>query len=304
MITKDTKTLISICIATYNRKELLYNLLISLSHLILNKDIDIEIIITDNDPKCSALPVIQSIRESSPLVIKYYKQSEQNISLTRNVCVANSQGEFICFIDDDETADNNWINNLMSCIREFSADAVFGYVEPVFDPEIDDKFKLREFYFTPVANTGDPANYYYTTNCIIKSGLIKSENPPFDPNYGLTGGEDAHLFEKLANKGAVFISSREAVTYEFIPKNRGSYKYLFNRALRGGQAYLRRTLELKKTLSFKVIITVKIFLTLLYSLVLISFYPFSAKKSVWGILKLGDAVGKSRAMLFKFKNIY
>ena len=301
---EENNILISVCIATCNRIDLLRKLLISLCEQNLDKNFEIEVVITDNDSEYSAFPVIESLKGSVPYTIKYFKQPQKNISLTRNVCVANSTGEYICFIDDDETADKEWIKNLVNCIRDFNADAVFGYVEPVFDSNIPEIFKFREFYFTPVASTGSLASYYYTTNCIIRTDLIKSEKTPFDPNYGLTGGEDAHLFEKLASKGAVFISSTSAVTYEFIPFNRGTYKYLFNRALRGGQAYLRRNLEQSKDMTFKLISIMKISLEFLYGIFLFILSPFSKKKSVLATLKIGDAIGKCRAVLFKFKELY
>ncbi len=302
--TGEITILISVCIATCNRTELLKKLLISLSNQNLDKNIEVEVIITDNDQERTAYPVIESLKGTFPYTIKYFNQPQRNISLTRNVCVANSAGDFICFIDDDETADKDWIQNLINCIREFNADAVFGYVDPVFDVSIPEKFKFREFYFTPVASTGSLANFYYTTNCIVKSNLIKSEETPFDPSYGLTGGEDAHLFDRLASKGTLFISSSSAITYEFIPKNRGTYKYLFNRALRGGQAYMRRRLEQRKYLTFKLISIIKITLEFLYGIFLFTLSPFSKNKSVQATLKIGDALGKSRAVLFKFKELY
>lgn len=301
---EETEILVSVCIATYKREKLLGDLLISLSNQRLNKNIKIEVVISDNESGGSAGPVIESIKNSLSFNIKYFVQPQKNISLTRNVCVENATGDYICFIDDDETADQNWIGNLLDCVHKFNADGAFGYVEPVFDNRIPNHFRQREFYFSPLGNTGSIAKFYYTTNCIIKTELIKSEDIPFDPGYGLTGGEDVHLFERLVNKGAKFICSKEAVTYEFIPNDRGNFKYLFNRALRGGQSYLRRNLERRKNLFFKIKVLTKIIFRFLYGLFLISLYPLSKKKSVLGMLSIGDAIGKSRALFFKFKKLY
>lgn len=296
--------LVSVCIATYKREKLLENLLLSLTKQALPHNIKIEIIVTDNNPIGSAKEIFNKFSNTDTISFKYFIQPQKNISLTRNISVENATGDFICFIDDDETADENWISNLLDCIHEFNADGVFGYVEPVFDNKIPEHFKQREFYFSPLGNTGTNAKFYYTTNCIVKARLIKSEHIPFDHGYGLTGGEDVHLFERLANKGAKFVYSKEALTYEFIPQNRGDYKYLFNRALRGGQSYLRRSLERKKNLFFKIKILIRIFFRFLYGIFLFSLYPFSKRKSILGILSIGDAMGKSRALFFKFKDLY
>jgi hypothetical protein len=50
------------------------------------------------------------------------------------------------------------------------------------------------FYTKDCSPTGDTAVYTRSSNCIIKADLIKSEPGPFDPAYGITGGEDKHLF--------------------------------------------------------------------------------------------------------------
>lgn len=302
MSTRDI--LISVCIATYNREKLLENLLFSLTNQRLPLNTKLEIIVTDNNKDGSAQEILKKFQNTDFITFKYFIQPQKNISLTRNLGVEYSTGDFICFIDDDETADKSWINNLLDCIHKFNADGAFGYVEPVFDYRIPEHFRQREFYFSPIENTGNIAKFYYTTNCIIKTELVKSEPVPFNPEYGLTGGEDVHLFERLVNKGAKFICNKEAVTYEFIPLNRGNYKYLFSRALRGGQSYLRRNLERRKKMFFKIKVFIKIIFRFLYGLFLIFLYPFSRKKTVWGVLSVGDAIGKSRALFLKFKELY
>ena len=296
--------LISVCIATYKREELLKNLLQSLLLQELPTFSTMEIILVDNDSFASAKRIFQQFNNTEKIQFKYLIQPEKNISLTRNMSVKNASGEYLCFIDDDETADENWIMNLLKCILDFRVDGAFGYVEPVFNENIPDYFKHREFYFSSVGTSGSKARYYYTTNCMIKSELIKTENIPFNPSYGLTGGEDVHLFERLAKKGAKFVYCKEAVTYEFIPRNRANFKYLFNRALRGGQSYLRRRLENKSHLLFKVSIILKVILRIISGLIFLALYPFSKNKSILGIISIGDAIGKSRALLSKFKELY
>ncbi len=153
-----------------------------------------------------------------------------------------------------------------------------------------------------MGGTGTKALFYFTTNALIKAEILKSEPGPFDPDFGLTGGEDSHLFERLALKGARFIVSKEAITYEDIPLDRGNKKYLFNRALRGGQAFMRRELLNNKKKSkhfyFKTII---IFLT---SIFLYSITTFSKQKNIKYFIMVGASVGKIRSLTHKIKNLY
>ena len=288
--------LISVCIATYKRESLLEKLLLSLDKQELPPNIKLEIVVTDNNAEGSARRILKKFTHSDKYCYKYLIEPEKNISLARNKCVENALGEYLCFIDDDETASESWIKNLYDALIKYNADAVFGYVEPVFDQKIPLHFQHREFYFSPVGKTGTEALFYFTTNAIVKADLIKSEDIPFDRAYGLTGGEDAHLFERLIGKGAKFVVSREAISYENIPHERGTTVYLFNRALRGGQAFVRRKLELNLKLYYKFIVLSKALIVLLINSIFLPFLIFNKELGIKCVQKIGASIGKLRAL--------
>jgi succinoglycan biosynthesis protein ExoM len=298
----EKKILISVCIATYKREKLLERLLQSLTEQVLEQNIKIEIIVTDNNIEESAKSILSKFISTDKILFKYFIQPIKNISLTRNVCVENATGDYICFIDDDETADKNWIGNLLDCFQKFNADGAFGYVEPVFDKGVPSHFKNRSFYFSPMGKTGSLAKFFFTTNAIVKSELIKNEDGPFNSAYGLTGGEDVHLFERLERKGAFFVNCREAVTFEFIPIERTNNKYLYKRALRGGQAFARRKLERKNNFIEKFKILSKASLMIFFSLTFYCLRFYSKFYKIEYIQILGASVGKIRS-LFKFYKI-
>ena len=85
--------------------------------------------------------------------------------------------------------------------------------------------------------------YTRTSNCIIKTNIVKSEPVPFDPEYGITGGEDTDLFTRLMNKGGKFISSREAVVSEYIPPERTKIKWLLRKYYLTGNTATRRMIQ-------------------------------------------------------------
>ena len=296
--------IISVCIATYKREFLLDRLLESMIIQKLPSDISLEIIVVDNDINASAKSIVEKFNNSNKIFIKYFVQPEKNISLTRNMGVKNASGEFICFIDDDEIASNKWLISLYNSLVQFNADGAFGYTEPVFDEDIPDYLQHREFYFSSVGKTGTIAQFYFTTNTIVKADLIKSEVIPFDPTYGLTGGSDVHLFGRLKKKGAKFINCKEALAYEFIPKERGTKRYIFDRALRGGQAFVRSRLEHNNKLSNKLIILIKAFIMCSYSSIIYLLKYYSKYSQVRNLQILGASVGKIRSLLYTYKNIY
>jgi len=299
---KERKLLISVCIATYKREAQLEKLLKSLYDQELHEKILLEIIVTDNNAEQSAREVVERFERNDKIKLKYFAQPEKNISLTRNVCVINATGDYLCFIDDDETADRNWVQSFYYAIKKYSADGAFGYVEPVFDKRIPVNLQKREYYFSPVCKTGSTAKFYFTTNAIVKASFIKTENGPFDPAYGLTGGEDVHLFERLEKKGARFIDCKEAKTFEFIPIERGNLKYLFNRAQRGGQSYIRRKLEFNHNLLFRLWVLLKALIQIVYNSIKIILRIFSRNPNT--IINIGASIGKIRSIFKKYKKLY
>ena len=120
--------LYSICIATYKRPELLKKLLESLSKQKIPESVEIEVIIVDNDKSESVKEVVVKAGKELGLYLRYFTQPINNLSLTRNVSVAEAKGEYIFFIDDDEIASAEWISYRYNSLFKYDADAVFGRV--------------------------------------------------------------------------------------------------------------------------------------------------------------------------------
>ena len=299
-----TDDLISVCIATYKRENLLENLLLSLVKQELPPNVKLEIVVTDNSPEGSARRILNKFTNYDNICYKYLIEPVKNISLARNKCVENASGEYICFIDDDETASESWIKNLYDALIKYNADAVFGYVETIFDKRIPSHFQLREFYFSPVGRTGTKALFYFTTNAIVKTKLIKSEKIPFDKTYGLTGGEDAHLFERLSKNGTIMINCREAISYEFIPPNRGTKRYLYIRSLRGGQSYARRKIEQHNNILVRMWILIKSLIMFFLSCLGYLLYTLSKSNKIKMIQIMGSSLGKIRAVFNMYRKLY
>jgi succinoglycan biosynthesis protein ExoM len=86
-----------------------------------------------------------------------------------------------------------------------------------------------------------PNNRLRFGNVLLHARLLAQLSAPFDPAYGLTGGEDGDLLTRLANSGARFVWCDEAVVTEPVEASRLSLSWLLLRALRGGQDFARHT---------------------------------------------------------------
>ncbi|MDZ4701279.1 MAG: glycosyltransferase family 2 protein [Rhodothermales bacterium] len=233
--------LCSVCIATYKRPEWLYQLLRSLAAQQLPAGVELEVIVVDNDPDRSARGVAES---QQPISVRYSVQPIKNISLTRNAAVQDARGDYLLFIDDDEVADPVWITTLLETRERFDADGVFGRVVPRFHPNAPAWLQRHAFYHKPCQPTGMPARGMRTANCLIRADLLRGLDGPFDEGFGLTGGEDTHLFERLRKKGARFVDCREAVVTEEVPLERATPAWVRARARRTGTLFSRRRVVL------------------------------------------------------------
>lgn len=291
---------ISCCINTYKRPELLKKLLISLINQKLDDDITFEIIVVDNDPLKQGEYVVNEMLNDTNVEIRYYTQPEKNIALTRNVAVHNAKYEYICFIDDDEYADPLWLSKLINCLIKYQADGVFGSVIPYFNEGTSDWIKGIEFFYKPSESTGEFPKFTRTSNCLIKTKIIKSIDGPFDLNYGLTGGSDTHLFTTLLQKGVKYVSCKEAIVYDFIPPERANVKWLIQRSFRTGNSYTRRVIEFSKN---KFAIKVKLFFRAIVFISISLFFMIpnlpSRKRFINWTLKLIGNIGHLMA-IFNF----
>ena len=239
----------SVCIATYKRPQLLDRLLSSLEDQELPGNVALEIVVVDNDSDGSAAEVVAGHRDRNRMTFRYFLQPVKNISRARNTAVSNARGTYLLFIDDDEAADRGWAGALLDAAAQYSADAVFGPVFPVFDNDVPEWIRKGEPLFMdtiPKTATGSDAAATWTGNCLVKASILSGIAGPFDPEYGITGGEDTALFNRLRQKGARLIYCNEARVFEHWPLSRTRLPYLLTRGLKGGNSHTRRAIALAK----------------------------------------------------------
>jgi succinoglycan biosynthesis protein ExoM len=235
---------ISVCIATYRRAERLAAVLDDLSRQQL---MPTEVVVVDNDSDGSATATVEQFARAVPSFrVRYAVQPRKNIALTRNMTVELATEEWLAFIDDDERAPAFWLSKLTEAVTSCQADVVIGPVEPIVPEEAPDWIRRGRFYDFPRVQSGAvvPPNRLRFGNVLIRGALLRNLGvPPFDPAYGLTGGEDGDLLSRLTLKGARIVWCNEAFVHEPIEKSRLSLKWLLRRNMRGGQDFARHLLS-------------------------------------------------------------
>jgi succinoglycan biosynthesis protein ExoM len=235
---------ISVCIATYRRPERLAAVLEDLAR---QQFPPTEVVVVDNDSDASATATVEHCAQAgTSFRVRYAVQPRKNIALTRNMTVELACEDWLAFIDDDERAPAFWLTRLTEAVEKFRADVVLGPVEPVVPDEAPDWIRRGRFYDFPRVQTGSvvPPNRLRFGNVLIRGELLRTLGvPPFDPAYGLTGGEDGDLLSRLTLRGARIIWCNEAFVEEPIEKARLSLKWLLRRNMRGGQDFARHLLS-------------------------------------------------------------
>lgn len=305
--------LISVCIATYKRPELLEKLLFSLLNQKSIDEYKLEIIVVDNDINKTAQPAINKfndiIKGNPRFTLKYDMQPVKNIALTRNKTVEMASGNYLFFIDDDEFAEEFCIMHHLKTLEEFDADVTMGNVYPYFEANIPDYIRKAYPYSKINDEDGKNSKFFNSGNTMISLENLKKEFIKFNPEYGITGGSDNELFYKLYKTGAKITSCSSSVAYEFIPPARANVKWLLRRVFRTGNNYTRTLLQ-NTDGSFRKIIVgfqqlIKGVMQFIIAIILsIAFLFFNKSKSINWLLKSISNLSKPFAVFGYYPQEY
>ncbi len=234
-----TTTRVAICALTYLRPKGLQKLLDGLREIDVPSTVTARVIIVDNDPGRSAEALVGAEDQRGyPLGLTYRSESARGISHARNAAVAEADAwgaNWICFIDDDEWPDPRWLVELLATAEQTGADIVSGPVMPIFETTPPSWVIDGGFFDCRRHEHNAKMHYATTSSVLIRARALTTVPGPFDPAFGMSGGEDTHLFEQLRENGHLLVWSDQATVYETIPSSRTRSDWLLKREFRRGQ---------------------------------------------------------------------
>jgi succinoglycan biosynthesis protein ExoM len=211
------------------------------------------IVIADNDyPALNGLRVAEQWGRENALIDRMLLVGapERGYSQCRNAgigCVLERSVSIACIamIDDDQTADSSWLRNLLDVRRRFAADLVGGPVILSLPPETPSAIRHANPFRTYSRPTG-PVDYLISTgNLLVTTELLKNFSAPFDPDFGLSGGEDADFFERCRRMGFRSVWASEAIVHETVPPSRVSKEWVAKRMYGSGHTSARIAMKYK-----------------------------------------------------------
>jgi succinoglycan biosynthesis protein ExoM len=236
---RSEKPRICVCICTYRRPRLLAGLLIALDRLETGGIFDYSIVVVDNDRSESGRQIVESEAARSKTPIRYFVEPEQNIAMARNKAIANAQGDFLAFIDDDELPEPRWLLHFYKAMALYQTAGVLGPVLPRYEAPPPAWILKGRFFDRPTHRSGYALDWHRTRagNCLIRKGVFEGPGPWFLPIYG-SGGEDRDFFKRMISRGHKFVWCNEAPVHELVPRERMKKTVMLKRALlRGKMAY-------------------------------------------------------------------
>ena len=226
---------ISVCVCTYHRNQLLWNLLRTLSHQQTDGSFSVSVVVVDNDADGPAEQTVNTARSRFGMDITYGVEAERSIAAARNHTLRLATGNHIAFIDDDELAPGGWLLTMYQALRTFGVDGVLGPVIPYFEafpPQWLVKSGLCE---RPVIRTGALLRWKDTRtgNVLLRRDTFDRNNLLFDLKHR-TGGSDMVFFKEAMDRGCRFVSVEEAPVYEVVPPERQRIRYYIRRHILQG----------------------------------------------------------------------
>ncbi len=172
---------VSVIIPVYNAKDYLGRCLDSVINQTLK---DIEIICINDCSKDNSLEILKEYSSKDKRIKLINHKTNKGESAARNTGLDNAKGEYIAFLDNDDTIDSNFYEKLYKKATETNADIVKGEVHTI---EYDGSESYDDLNEKIRKNNSKLYFAYFWWTAIYKASLIKDNNIRFLENYPLGG---------------------------------------------------------------------------------------------------------------------
>ena len=192
---KSIQPVISVIVPTRDRQALFNKAVQSVFHQTYS---NIELIVVDDHS--TVPPVIEDAPEH--VEVKYHRNNKASGgAISRNTGVRLSQGEFICFLDDDDYYHENKLQTLFEQLcADSSLSAVFGRIVKLSEPDrtMDKKYLDEQ----GIIKTPEAIRYLHTNSSLIRRHVF--EEIRFDETLHKFQDTQLHI-ELICNKKCKYV---------------------------------------------------------------------------------------------------
>ena len=213
---KEVYPKVSVCMAHYNRPQMLEVGLKSLRNQTYKGEI--EIVVCDDHSKMENFQPLEQFKEEGLIDVLLRNPENVYLGATRNNAIRASSGEYILIMDDDNVAKPSEIEVLVRAMTNMEADAISVAMDKFtgdLDPHYAQQIGVATFLGGCVY-CGMTKNMYGDANSMYKAESIKSVM--YTEDYGL-GFEDWELLANMTIRGMKVSTCPEPLFYYRIHPN-------------------------------------------------------------------------------------
>ena len=229
---------VRIGICTYRRPHGLEALLSALAALTDRYDaqVSLGVLVADDDPDGSAAPVVARWSGRFAAGVQCSRTASGNIATARNrlLEMCGDDVDLLAFLDDDEVPEPGWLEALLDVRAAVASDLTVGVVRPSFPAGSPSWLRDRPFQTAPEYPDRSDPEVPITGNLLISMDWSRRTGLRFDPDFGVTGGEDSDFFRRARMAGAVIRYAARSVVHEIVPPERATLRYQLHREFRIG----------------------------------------------------------------------
>lgn len=197
---------ISVQICTYNRKESLSKVLLSLFDQTLSPDA-YEVVLVDDGSTDGTEDLVKEL--DPPYHLQYIRQNNSGLATARNKGIREAEGEYILFIDDDVLADRRLLEEHLLAHLRYPHSVINGWVNHVVRMERPQspRFTLQDI----------STAFFWTSNVSVKKEYLLQVGL-FDESFKEYGWEDLEIGHRLRKLGLKSRTNKRARAYHYKKK--------------------------------------------------------------------------------------
>ena len=307
---------IVVAVLTFRRPDLLADFLESYSRISLPPDCHVRLLVVDNDARASGLPTFTAWRDRLPHA-RYVVEPRVGIPVARNRALdeALTDGaDALCFIDDDETPEKDWLVRLVDAWRQSGATLIGGPVEVAEPPAAATPMQRlmnaslvarahRKFRGVARAAARGGRFTIVTNNWLCDLRWLAATGLRFDESLLMTGGSDTAFYKAATALGCRKAWAADAVVRETIPPDRLTVRYQLWRAMSQSITHHRMKAEPRTTIRCATTLGIAAVRAVL-GLVLLALPVYGVGSFAIGIRSLGWAAGRIQALRGHTSTLY
>jgi GT2 family glycosyltransferase len=253
----STTLKLSVVVCTYNRDDYILKALSSLAGQHLPKHL-FEVLLINNNSTDSTAALCRPFGEQHPqLNYRYMMEPNQGLSHARNRGIREAQGEIILFLDDDATAEPDYLQEMLSFFQHTpNAAACGGRIYPVFESKRPRWMSHFLVSLTSSLNLGDAVKVFshrqfpVGANMAVRKSMFDRYGL-FNPDLGrkgnsMDGAEEKDLFYRMMAGGEKIYYVPTAIVHHYVPDRRLTFEFFRRQAIGIGKSERIRALSLSK----------------------------------------------------------